>query len=139
MPAHAQPGLHREARTVGRFFLEAAGAVALLAASTIYAHNARLSPGTDLYTAVQLMPVIPVWLLLLSFLRHYLRIDELQRLMFLQSIALTAGLIVGIAWSWPAIRRAFGLQPELPGMWEIYFSVLFVAVSAFMTKIRTPR
>jgi hypothetical protein len=135
MPA----SLNRDARMGFRFFLEAGGAVALLAATTVFAHHAQLTPGTEIATAVQLLPVIPVWLLLLTFLRHYLRIDELERLKYLQSIALSAGLIAGIAWSWPSIRRAFGLQPELPGMWEVYFSVLFVVVSAFMTKIRTPR
>lgn len=139
MTAHAQPRMHREARTNLRFFVEAGGAVALLAATTVFAHKALIPDGTSLHTAVQLAPVVPVWLLLLTVLRHYLRIDELERLKFLQSMALSAGLIAGIAWSWPAIRRAFDLQPELPGMWEVYFSVLFVVVSAFMTKIRTPR
>ena len=79
---------------------------------------------------------MPVWLLPLVMLRHYLRIDELQRLQFLQSIALTGGIMAGLAWSWPSVQRAFALQPPLGGMWEVHFSILFVVISAVLPRLR---
>ncbi|HUO89366.1 MAG TPA: hypothetical protein VMU08_09345 [Rhizomicrobium sp.] len=126
-----------DARTGLRFFVEALGAILVLAAVTFVARHVRLAPGTPLGTLVQLLPVPAVWLLLLVMLRHYLRIDELQRLQFLQSIALTAGILVGVAWSWPAFHRAFGWSLSDNGMWEVSFSVVFVVISALLTKIRT--
>jgi hypothetical protein len=125
-----------DARTTLRFFVEGLGAVLLLAAATAVAHRANLAPGPA-NTLVQLLPVPAVWLLLLVMLRHYLRIDELQRLQFLQSIALTAGILVGVAWSWPALHRAFGWEMSDNGMWEVYFSVVFIVISALLTKFRT--
>ena len=85
--------------------------------------------------AVQLAPVIPVWLILLAMLRHYRRIDELQRLQFLQSMSLTAAIMAGIAWSYPAIQRAFELRAPLQ-MWELHGALIFVVISALITKIR---
>lgn len=135
----SNPSLRFEARTTLRFFAEGLGAVLLLAGATVVAHHANL-PAGPANTLVQLLPVPAVWLLLLVMLRHYLRIDELQRLQFLQSIALTAGILVGVAWSWPALHRAFGWEMSDNGMWEVHFSVVFVVISALLTKIRiSPR
>jgi hypothetical protein len=128
-----------DARTTLRFFAEGLGAVLLLAAATVIAHHTSL-PAGPANTVVQLLPVPAVWLLLLVMLRHYLRIDELQRLQFLQSIALTAGILVGVAWSWPALHRAFGWEMSDNGMWEVHFSVVFVVISSLLTKVRiSPR
>ncbi|HXC54293.1 MAG TPA: hypothetical protein VNU97_03280 [Rhizomicrobium sp.] len=124
-----------EHRTGLQFFAEALGAVVLLALTTIFARRVHLPPGTAPYVLVQLAPIVPVWLMLLAMLRHYLRIDELQRLQFLQAMALTAGILAGIAWSYPAVQRAFALSAPLE-MWEVHASILFVVISALMTKIR---
>lgn len=138
MPSQMLNLKSHDTRTGLQFFLEALGAVLLLAVTTIFAHSVQ--PGTPFYTAVQLAPIVPVWLLPLVMFRHYLRIDELQRLQFLQSLALTGGLMAGLAWSWPSVQRAFALQPPLGGMWEVNFSILFVVISAFLPKLRaTPR
>jgi hypothetical protein len=123
-----------DARTTLRFFAEGLGAILVLAAATAIARHTNLAPGPA-NTLLQLLPVPAVWLLLLVMLRHYLRIDELQRLQFLQSIALTAGILVGMAWSWPALHRAFGWAVSDNGMWEVYFSVVFVVISALLTRI----
>ncbi len=69
-------------------------------------------------------------------LRHYLRIDELQRLRFLQSIALTAGVLLGLVWSWPSLKHAFGWQAPDFVMWHVEFSIIFVVISALLTKVR---
>jgi len=133
MNAHA---LGHDARTGLRFFAEALGAVVLLAAAKLTADHVQLTPGTPLYVFVQLLPVPAVWLLPLVMLRHYLRIDELQRLQFLQSIALTGGILAGVAWSWPSLHRAFGWDATDNGMWEVHFSVVFVVISALVTRMR---
>jgi hypothetical protein len=130
--------MRHDARTGLRFFAEAVAAVALLAATTIGAHRLSPLPGTQFYVAVQLIPIMPVWLLLWVMVRHYRRIDELQRLRFLQAVSLTAGILAGVAWSWPSLQRAFGLEQPMGGMWEVYFSVVFVVVSALVPKLRAP-
>jgi hypothetical protein len=124
-----------DARTGLRFFVEAFGAGLLLFATTFFAHRSHLAPG-PLGTVVELLPVGAVWLLLLTMYRHYRRIDELQRLKFLQSIALTAGVLLGFVWSWPSLQHAFGW--ELPGwsMLHVHFSIVFVVISALLTKVR---
>ncbi len=138
MATDIRPHLQYDVRTNLRYFLEALGAVALLAAAKFAADRISLPPGTPLFIAVQLLPVIPVWLLPLVMLRHYLRIDELQRLQLLQSLSLTAGIMAGIAWSWPSVQRAFSLSAT-NGMWEVHFSILFVLISALMTRVRSGR
>jgi hypothetical protein len=128
--------LGHEGRTILRFFVEAVGAVAILAAAKIATRMIPAVPGSTAYILVQLLPVPAVWLLPLVMLRHYRRIDELQRLMFLQSIALTFGILVGVAWSWPSLHQAFGWVPADNGMWEVYFSIVFVVISALLTRMR---
>ena len=125
-----------EARTIWRFFAEAVGAVAVLAVVSFAAHHAPVTPGTTEYTVVQLLPVPAVWLLPAVMLRHYLRIDELQRLQLLQAIAITGGVLAGVAWSLPALHKAFGWTVQDDGMWEVWFSVIFVLATALVTKLR---
>ena len=124
-----------EARTGLQFFAEAFGAGVLLFVTTYFAHRSHLAPGA-LDTIVQVLPVAAVWLLLLTMYRHYRRIDELQRLKFLHSIALTAGVLLGFVWSWPSLQHAFGW--ELPGwsMLHVHASIVFVVISALLTKVR---
>ncbi len=126
-----------EARTGLRYAAEMLGATLLLAVTTIAAHRLPLDPNTAFYTAVQLVPILAVWLLPLVMYRHYRRIDELQRLQFLQSIAITAGVMVAAAWSWPSLQRAFHLQMQ-PGMWEVYSSIVFVIVTAAINLRHVP-
>ncbi|MEI9885272.1 MAG: hypothetical protein WDN08_02035 [Rhizomicrobium sp.] len=128
----AQPQrMGHDARTNLRYIAEMLGATLLLAATTIAAHRLPLDPRTTLYITVQLIPVLAVWLLPLVMYRHYRRIDELQRLQFLQAIAITAGVMVGAAWSWPSLQRAFQLQMQ-PGMWEVYSAIVFSVVTALV-------
>jgi hypothetical protein len=135
MTAESRPRLHQEARTGLQFFIEAFGAGLLLFATTFFAHRSRFAPGA-LDTVVQLLPVAAVWLLLLTMYRHYRRIDELQRLKFLQSIALTAGALLGFVWSWPSLQHAFGWQLPDFAMLHVHASILFVVISALLTKVR---
>ena len=125
-----------DARTNLRYAVEMLGATALLAATTFFARKVALPHGAPLYTAIQLAPVAPVWLMLWTTVRHYRRIDELQRIQFLQAISLTAGVMIGVAWSWPALQRAFALQPPMDGMWEVYGSVVYVMTTVLVTRFR---
>jgi drug/metabolite transporter (DMT)-like permease len=125
-----------DARTNLRYAAEMFGAAALLAATTTFARRVALPHDTPLYTAIQLAPVVPVWLIPWAMLRHYLRIDEFQRLQFLQAIALTAGVLAGVAWTLPFLRRAFGWDTAANGMWEVYFSVIYVVATVLVTVLR---
>jgi hypothetical protein len=132
--------LGHDARANLRYAAEMFSAAALFAATTIVARKVALPHDTPLYTAIQLAPIVPVWLILWTMVRHYLRIDELQRLQFLQAISLTAGVMIGIAWSWPALQRAFALKSPLGGMWEVPGSILYVMITALVIRLRaTPR
>ena len=135
MTTDIRPHLHHEARTGLQFFAEASGAGLLLFATTYFAHRSNLPTG-PLNTIVQILPVGAVWILLLTMYRHYRRIDELQRLRFLQSIALTAGVLLGFVWSWPSLSHAFGWEQPGWSMLHVHFSIVFVVISALLTKVR---
>src|SRR5262249_50188517 len=119
-----------------RFMVEMVGAVAILLLATFIAHHAPVPRGTTGYTIVQLLPVPAVWLLPLAMLRHYFRLDELQRLKLLQSLSITGGILAGAAWSLPALHNAFGWTGRDDGMWEVSFSVIFVVVTALVQQLR---
>ncbi|MBL6937546.1 MAG: hypothetical protein ISS15_14595 [Alphaproteobacteria bacterium] len=125
-----------ETRTIMRFFIEMVGAVGILLLVSFAAHHAPVPRGTTAYTLIQLLPIPAVWLLPLAMLRHYLRLDELQRLKLLQSISLTAGILAGAAWSLPALHSAFGWTATDDGMWEVWFSVVFVVITALVQQLR---
>ncbi len=106
----------------------------MLAAAKFGSTHIAAAAGTPLRLLLDLLPVPAVWLLLLVMLRYYWRIDEFQRLQFLKSISLTGGIMAGIAWSWPSLHKAFGWIAADSGMWEVYFSILFVAITAFLAR-----
>ncbi len=123
-----------EQRTGLRFALEMGGAVLLLA-GTVFLRD-RLQPLTSdplLHAALGLAPIVPVWLMLLASVRHYFRIDEFQRLRFLQIVALSTGILFCLHWSWPFAHKVFGL-PELPDIASLPFSAIFVLVSAWFSR-----
>ena len=126
-----------DASTVLQYLAEMMGAVLVLAAAKYAARHLPLAPGTAAYIVVQLLPVPAVWLLPLASLRHYLRIDEFQRLQFLQAIALTVGILAGVAWSLPSLHDAFGWNTGANGMWEVYFSVIYMIATVLVTVRRT--
>ena len=125
-----------EARTGLRFFAEAFGALFLLFAATFFLREPwlRLPPGSLLHTLATLAPIVPVWLILLASVRHYLRIDEYQRLIFLQIVSLSTGILFCIHWSYPAAQKAFSLPP-LPGL-EWPFAAVVLLVSAWLSRHR---
>lgn len=125
-----------EHRTGLRFAAEMSGAVLLLAGTTflrgpLLAHIADPTARA----AIGLLPIVPVWLMLLASVRHYFRIDEYQRLKYLQGLALTSAIIVCLTWSYPYAKSVFGLPP-LDGEWSVPFAIVWVAVSVVLDNRR---
>ena len=125
-----------EARTGLRFFAEAFGALLLLFAATFFLREPwlRLPPGSILHTLATLAPIVPVWLILGASVRHYFRIDEYQRQVFLQIISLSTGILFCIHWSYPIAQKVFDLLPSSGIEWP--FSAVILIVSAWFSRHR---
>jgi hypothetical protein len=118
--------MDHDVRTTLRFALEMAGAVALLAGAKWLTHV----PVSDrvLGIMLQLLPIVPVWLILLACVRHYFRIDEFQRLRFAQAAALTSGITLCLSWSYPIARAVVTLPPQAPDQ-SVPFAIVFLIVT----------
>lgn len=125
-----------EARSGLRFFAEAFAALFLLVGATFFLREPwlRLPPGSTLHTLAALAPIVPIWLILLASVRHYYRIDEYQRLIFLQIIALSTGILFCIHWSYPFVQKVFDLPPSSGIEWP--FSAVVLIVSAWLSRHR---
>src|ERR1700743_1288487 len=110
-----------ELRNALRYAAEMGGAVALLAGAKWLGHQG-LGP------AGGLLPILPIWLLLWVSVRHSRRIAEYQRLRFLQSAALSAGILLCVGWSYTCAQAVFALPPQ-PQDPSWYFSIIFIAVT----------
>ncbi|HEY5046808.1 MAG TPA: hypothetical protein VII49_02155 [Rhizomicrobium sp.] len=73
------------------------------------------TPEGALRVIVIALPVIPIWLMLLVVVRHYRRIDELQRLKLLENVSIAAGVTACFVVSWSLLEDA-GL-PKLAITW----------------------
>ena len=125
-----------EHRTGLIFFAEAAGSIALLAVTTFArAPLLAMHPGSLQVELIQLAPIIPVWLMLVVSIRHYFRIDEYQRLKFLQIISLSAGILLCVQWSWPYAQHVFALA-EPPSMLSWVFAAAVLLVTAWLGRPR---
>ncbi len=84
----------------------------------------------DLALAAKLLPIVPVWLMLVAVWRHYLRIDEFERLKFLETVAISFGVgacaivsyafledaglpQLAITWAWPTLAASWGLTSAI--------------------------
>ena len=77
---------------------------------------------------LQLLPAAAVWLILTAGVRHYFRIDEFQRLRFLQAMALASGMTLCLSWSYIIARPVLGLPAQAPDQ-SVPFSIVFVIVT----------
>src|ERR1700761_4441969 len=77
-------------------------------------------------SAVRLAPVLPIWLVFWTVVRHYQRMDEYQQVLLLKVIAFCAGILacltssysffmdafhlpqVSIEWAWPVLAICWG-------------------------------
>jgi hypothetical protein len=126
-----EAGMNVEHRTALAYFVEAFGALILLGCA-VYVQR-HWSGSGSFRSLVDLAPAIPVWLILFSSIRHYRRIDEYQRLVYLQIVSLSAGILFCLDWSYPYLRDVFGLPP-FPGVLSWPFSVVFLIVTAWVSR-----
>jgi hypothetical protein len=127
--------MDHDARTGLRFVLEMAGAVALLAGASWLRHLPVSDP--MLRTGLQLLPIVPVWLILAAGVRHYFRIDEFQRLRFLQAMALASGITLCLSWSYPFARAVIDLPPLAPDH-SVPFAIVFM-IATLVLNVRGHR
>lgn len=127
-----------ENRAVLRYAAEMTGTVLMLWGTKAAATSLHLAPGTASYVILALGPLIPIWLMLLVTIRYYRRIDELQRLRFLQSASLTGGFMICLAWSYPQVAKVVTLPP-FGDVWHFVFSLIFVVVTASLAWPRRAR
>jgi len=88
------------------------------------------APDDTWVIAAKLVPIIPIWLMLLAVWRHYLRIDEFERLKFLETVAIAFGIgscaivsyafledaglpQLAITWAWPTLAASWGLTSAI--------------------------
>jgi hypothetical protein len=83
--------------------------------------------------AIKVLPIIPIWLVLLVIVRHYRRIDELERLKLLENVAIAAGITaclttsyslledvglpkLAITWAWPTLATCWGVATGISAL-----------------------
>jgi hypothetical protein len=79
---------------------------------------------------IKIMPALPIWLTFAVVWRYYLRIDEFDRLKFLQTLAISFGIgscavvtysfladaglpPLAITWAWPTLATSWGLTTAI--------------------------
>lgn len=98
------------------------GSAALLYVGVVFARRHLLHDvdGDVPRMLVMASPVVPIWLMFWTILRHYQRIDEYMRLQLLQIVGLCSGIAAGIYTSYPFIADAFRLPPlDIAWAWPI--------------------
>lgn len=83
-----------------------------------------------LATAAKVLPALPIWLMLVSVWRYYIRIDEFERHKFLVNLAIAFGVgscaivtyaflqdaglpPLAITWAWPTLAASWGLTAAI--------------------------
>jgi hypothetical protein len=116
-----------QVKYAGRTYLIEFGIAAALYTGLILARPwlVSLTPDATLRLAAIALPIIPIWGMLLVIVRHYRRIDELQRLKLLENVAIAAGITaclvtsyslledaglptLAITWAWPTLAVCWG-------------------------------
>jgi hypothetical protein len=100
--------------------------LAILARPWLLAHT-----GNDtLATLIKVMPAVPIWLTFAVVWRYYLRIDEFDRLKFLQTLAISFGIgscalvtysfladaglpPLALTWAWPTLAASWGITTAI--------------------------
>ena len=119
-----------EQRAGLRYMAEMGGAL-LLMVGAAYLRHFHLGPIADLG------PIVPIWMLLWASVRYYFRLDEYQRLKYVQAAALSAGILFCLDWSYRFAQPVFGL-PRQSEIVSWHFAIIFVIVS-FVSTVRGKR
>ncbi len=129
--------MDREKSTGLRYVTEL-GAAALLYIGAVFVRKHMLGADGTWNMAVMLLPVLPIWLMFWTILRHYNRIDEYMRLQLLQIIGFCAGISAGIYTSYPFVADAFRLPPlDISFAWPIM--ALCWVIATFVVQFRNRR
>ena len=115
-----------EVRNGLRFVFEMVCAVGVFAGAAWLRHMPVSDPA--LRIILQLLPAVAAWLILAATVRHYFRLDEFQRLQFLQAVALASGITLSLSWSYPFVRPVFDLPQQTPDH-SVPFSIVFIVVT----------
>jgi heme/copper-type cytochrome/quinol oxidase subunit 4 len=102
-------------------------------AVTARPYLAGLSRDANVHFAVMALPIVPIWLTLIVVVRHYLRIDERERLKLLENVSIAAGVMaclvtsysaledaglpkLAITWAWPTFAACWGLATGISSL-----------------------
>lgn len=109
------------AQRTGLQYAAELGGAALLFVATMAVREplARFEPATTA-AIVLALPIVPLWLMFAAIWRHYLRVDEYQRLQFLKASTLASGIGLFALASLPFLK-SFGVPPDAGGV--IWFVV----------------
>ena len=126
-------------KSAGLRYVAELGSASLLYIGVVYArkHLLHAPDGTVWNVLVMLSPLVPIWLMFWTILRHYQRIDEYLKLQLLQIVALCAGIAAAIYTSYPFAADAFRLPPlDISWAWPIM--ALCWLVATFLARMRSP-
>ena len=128
-----------EKRSSLRYLAEMGAAVALEVATVLLRTPLLDVAGRGVLarSIILLLPIVPLWLMLLAVIRHYLRIDEYERLKLLQNFSLCFGIAACIFTSYPFAADAFALgRMDIGWAWPI-MALCWLAAS-FFSRLGTP-
>jgi hypothetical protein len=93
-----------------------------------------LIPYAPLRLLAIVLPVVPIWLMLVVVVRFYRHVDELERLKLLENIAISAGVAACLTTSWALLEDA-GL-PKLALTWAWPTLAITWAIATGVTALR---
>jgi hypothetical protein len=124
-----------QVKYASRTYLLEFGVVMTLYVVTILARPwlAGLSSDANVRFAAIALPIVPIWLTLIVVVRHYLRIDERERLKLLENVSIAAGVMaclvtsysvledaglpkLAITWAWPTFAACWGLASGISAL-----------------------
>jgi len=116
----------------GRSYLIEFSAVMLLYVAAVLGRPWLIahSEGSNALLAAKLVPIIPIWLMLVAVWRHYRRIDEFAKRRFLETLAIAFGVgscaivsyaflvdaglpELAITWAWPTLAASWGITSAI--------------------------
>ncbi|SRR5579862_6698352 len=120
--------MNRETRDIVPYMVELSGVIALYACLLFARRPLMDLASNQVWHALVLMsPAIPVWGVFWVIWRHYRRLDEYGRHLFLNMIAICSGVAASLTSSYAFVKDAFGLPdisityawPVLGGCWFV--------------------
>jgi hypothetical protein len=121
------------ARTYAREFYTAMIVYALLLLASVFLIK-HSSPSAWWHIPLALIPIIPIFFAVRAFLRFFRRIDELQRRIQLEALALSFGVTCIVTFSYGLLEYA-GFPP-LSWIWILPFMMMVWSIGACIASRR---